>query len=122
LAITDEFLGSKWADWIAQSPVERYWAGYPRYAALLSAHPALHNFRRFTRVCMRLLLLKQDEISVLEERLDRIDDEEGREFRWGCSRYDDNDERLRVVERLQSSLAEYGKCMSCVCNVFLSKG
>lgn len=88
--------------------MEKYRAGYPRYAALLTAHPALHNFRRFTRVRMRLLLLKQDEISVLEEKLDQIDEAEGRALLLGCSRLDENDERRLVVKKLHSSLAEYG--------------
>ncbi|KAK8061059.1 hypothetical protein PG997_015280, partial [Apiospora hydei] len=90
---------------------QKYREGYPRYAALLNAHPALHNFRRFTRVRMRLLLLKQDEITVLEEKLDQIDDAEARELNLGCARLDNSEERLQVVDKLRSSLAEYDEML-----------
>jgi hypothetical protein len=57
---------------------------------------------------MRLLLLKQDEISMLEECLDRIDTNEDRELFLGCSRRDDNVARRQTLRDLRKSLAEYG--------------
>ena len=88
--------------------MEAFRPGYPRYTALLSTHPAFHNFRRFTRTRMRLLLLKQDQISMLEESLDRIDTSEDRDLFLGCSRRDGNAARQQTLQELKNSLAEYG--------------
>jgi hypothetical protein len=57
---------------------------------------------------MRLLLLKQDEISMLEECLDKIDVGEDRELFLGCSRRDGNAARQQTLQELNKSLAEYG--------------
>ena len=57
---------------------------------------------------MRLLLLKQDEISMLEESLDKIDVGEDRELFLGCSRRDGNAARQQTFQELKKSLAEYG--------------
>ena len=58
---------------------------------------------------MRLLHLKQDEISVLEKRLDAIDDQEKCELFLGNVRRDRNVDRKRVVSDLEKSLAVYGE-------------
>ncbi|KAF3765712.1 hypothetical protein M406DRAFT_257392, partial [Cryphonectria parasitica EP155] len=87
--------------------VDKYRAGYPRYTALLSAHPSFYNFRRFTRVRMRLLLQKQDEITQLEDELDEIDEKEDRPLFLGALRADTNLERQRVLQSLRSALDEY---------------
>jgi hypothetical protein len=57
---------------------------------------------------MRLLLLKQDEMSVLEERLDELDEKEDRELFLGSIRRDINSERRQLVQDLQGRLEEYG--------------
>ncbi len=57
---------------------------------------------------MRLLLLKQDEVSILEESLDKLDRSEDRELFLGCSRRDGNAARQRTLRELKKSLAEYG--------------
>ena len=54
------------------------------------------------------LLLKQDEISMLEEALDRIDKDEEREMFLGCSRSDTNTTRRQTLLDLKRSLAEHG--------------
>ena len=58
---------------------------------------------------MRLLLLKQDEISELEKQLDNVDEEEPKELFLGNRRRDCNIQRKQIVGRLESCLAEYGK-------------
>lgn len=90
--------------------IEDYRPGYPQFTALLSSHPAFQNFRRFTRTRMRLLLLKQDEITILEESLDKIDSKEERELFLGCARRDNNSERQQIIRQLTTALAEYGMC------------
>lgn len=58
---------------------------------------------------MRLLLLKQDEVTLLEEALDKIDANEDHEFFLGCSRMDRNAARQDVLRNLKTALQEYGK-------------
>ena len=89
--------------------VEAFRPGYPRFSALISTHPAFQLCRRFTRTRMRLLLLKQDEITLLEDELDRIDCNENKELFLVSSRRDRNPERKHTVESLEAKLAEYGR-------------
>ncbi|KAI1318414.1 hypothetical protein F5Y16DRAFT_134536 [Xylariaceae sp. FL0255] len=95
----------------AQSPlaksVEDYRAGYPRLCALMEAHEGFMVCRRFTRMRARLLLLKQDRISCLEEQLDKVDREEALPLFLGKSRGDPNIERLSILSRIDASLADY---------------
>jgi hypothetical protein len=57
---------------------------------------------------MRLLLLKQDEIIILEASLDSIDSQEDRQLFLGSARRDTNTARKDVVGKLTTALAEYG--------------
>lgn len=89
--------------------MEHFPSGYPQYAALLSADPAFHIYRRFSRSRQRLLLVKQDEIVQLEEVLDELDRKESNGLFRGCSRLDMNKERLGRLQELGRALAEYGE-------------
>ena len=82
--------------------------GYPRYTFLLSSYPAFQNFRRFSRTRMRLLLVKQDEIAILEKSLDTLDATEDRELFLGCVRMDQNSARQEVLHKLKAAISEYG--------------
>jgi hypothetical protein len=57
---------------------------------------------------MRMLLLKQDEISKLEARLDKLDEAEKSELFLGSCRFDKNEERKQVFRQLDDALAVYG--------------
>lgn len=57
---------------------------------------------------MRLLLLKQDRLSLLEKQLQKIDREEDALLRLGSSRRDDNNERNLVLSQINEGLADYG--------------
>ncbi|KAI1360145.1 hypothetical protein F5Y08DRAFT_55435 [Xylaria arbuscula] len=87
--------------------VDKFRPGYPRYAALLSTHPSFHNFRAFKRLWLRLLLAKQDEIAVLENRLDEIDAAEQRDLFLGCMRRDVNIDRQNVLQSIKLAVSEY---------------
>ncbi|KAI0547664.1 hypothetical protein F4679DRAFT_359081 [Xylaria curta] len=87
--------------------VDNFRAGYPRYAALLSTHPSFHNFRAFKRLRLRLLLAKQDEIVVLENKLDEIDAAEQRGIFLGCMREDGNTARQDVLRDAKLAMSEY---------------
>lgn len=92
--------------------VEDYRPGYPRFTALLSAHEPYFLCRRFSKLRARLLLLKQDRLSMLEQRLERVDHEEISPLFLGRSRGDGNMERISVLSDIESRLADYGKCRS----------
>jgi hypothetical protein len=88
--------------------VEDYRSGYPQFSALISSHPSFHIYRRFLRVRVRLLLLKQDELSILESQLDKVDDKETRELFLGNARRDANQERQMILGKLTTALHDYG--------------
>lgn len=89
-------------------PVEDFRRGYPRFAALISAHPPFFICRSFNRIRARLLLLKQDKLSVLERQLDHLDDLESSALFLGKSRCDSNAERLSLLTDIESCLVDYG--------------
>lgn len=88
--------------------VEYYPAGYPRYSALIASYDRFFLVRRFRKIRARILLLKQDKLAILEERLDKIDIEENALLFLGKSRCDRNPERKHVLEELENKLADYG--------------
>jgi hypothetical protein len=89
----------------SQYPVESYPPGYPRFAALVGADPAFNVARRFSILRARLLHLKQDRLSVLEKKLESIDQEEKAVLFLGASRRDKNVERQAVIANIDSALA-----------------
>lgn len=90
------------------SAVEDYRQGYPRFSALVGSHDSFHVCRRFSAPRARLLLLKQDRLSLLEEQLERVDCEETAPFFLGCARRDTNAERKKVLDDMDTALADYG--------------
>lgn len=89
--------------------VDDFGDGYPKFTALMNLHPAFQNFRRFSRARLRLMLLKQDEISRLETSLDEIDRHEQRKLFLRSVRKDENNERQTILSKMQRSISEYGK-------------
>lgn len=55
---------------------------------------------------MHLLLMKQDEISILEEKLDLLDSKEDRPLFLGSIRRDINSDRLQVIQSLKTALSK----------------
>jgi hypothetical protein len=88
--------------------VEDYRPGYPRFSALIAAHDSFYLCRRFSNLHARLLLLKQDKLSLLEKQLEKIDQEETAVLFLGTSRRDRNEERIAVLSAIDASLADYG--------------
>jgi hypothetical protein len=56
------------------------------------------------------LLSKQDELGVLEARLNQLDAEEASPFYLGTFRGDKNAMRAVVLAQIRSKLADYGVC------------
>ncbi|KAF3941423.1 hypothetical protein ABW19_dt0207607 [Dactylella cylindrospora] len=88
--------------------IEDYPAGYPRLSALMAADESFQIFRRFSSLRMRLMLLKQDQISELEEKLREIDENDSPIF-LGCRREDRNEERLNLISRIETTLTSFDK-------------
>ncbi|KAF2258467.1 hypothetical protein CC78DRAFT_594984 [Lojkania enalia] len=92
----------------ADSPaVDEYRPGYPRFSALLGSHNSFQICRRFSTLRTRLLLLKQDEISLLEEQLEKIDADERAPLFLGSRRDDRNLERTSTLSKIDHALADY---------------
>ncbi|UPK92984.1 hypothetical protein LCI18_003919 [Fusarium solani-melongenae] len=87
--------------------IEDYERGYPRLTALISSYDRFFICRRFDMLRSRLLLLKQDQISVLEEKLNKIDESEPCPLFLGKARIDNNDSRKSVLKDIDARLAEY---------------
>ncbi|KAJ4394316.1 hypothetical protein N0V93_003533 [Gnomoniopsis smithogilvyi] len=87
--------------------VEDFPEGYPRYSALISSHQSFQVFRRYLRLRTRLLLHKQDELAVLEGKLDEIDRQETKPLFLGNLRRDTNGDRQRLMQQIDTALKEY---------------
>ncbi|KAG7008743.1 hypothetical protein G7Y79_00004g013270 [Physcia stellaris] len=92
-----------------KTQVEDFQSGYPQFSALIGSHSSFQVWRRFLRVRARLLLYKQDELSVLEKQLDQIDNEETRDLFLGNRRRDRNLQRAEIVTKLEKTLRNYDK-------------
>lgn len=87
--------------------IEEYPDGYPQYSALMASHYSLHIYRRFSYLRTRLLLFKQDNLSVLQERLEDVDRSEDIGLRLGSHRRDNNEERKTLIKEIDVALADY---------------
>ncbi|KAL2820069.1 hypothetical protein BJX63DRAFT_337402 [Aspergillus granulosus] len=91
--------------------IEEYKAGYPRFTALLSSHTPFFVFRRFSYLRARLLLLQQDKLSILEQRLEQADDQEAAPLFLGNSRRDRNAARATILAEIKTQLADYDQLL-----------
>jgi len=88
--------------------VEEYRAGYPRFSAFVAANPDFLVCRRFLRLRSRLLYLKQDKLSQLEQQLDNLDQNETSPLFLGMSRRDGNTARVSLLSQISVALGDYG--------------
>ncbi|OTA56922.1 hypothetical protein K449DRAFT_387314 [Hypoxylon sp. EC38] len=87
--------------------IEDHPMGYPRFSALIASHDSFYICRRFSSLRARLLLRKQDNLSILEERLENIDRNECNPLRLGSYRRDNNEERQSVLSEIDKALSDY---------------
>ncbi|KIW19097.1 hypothetical protein PV08_03389 [Exophiala spinifera] len=87
--------------------IESYRRGYPRFSAVIAADDSFCLCRRFSNLRSRLLLLKQDKLSVLEKKINEVDEWEPRALFLGKSRCDVNQERLSLLAEADERLADY---------------
>ncbi|RBQ96511.1 hypothetical protein FVER53263_20429 [Fusarium verticillioides] len=92
----------------SRKTMEDYRKGYPRFSALMAAHETFHILRRFSNARMRLLLHAQDRVVQLEERLDKIDNDETSPLFLSSRRRDKNYEREKTMKELHDALESLG--------------
>ncbi|KAI2632250.1 hypothetical protein GGR54DRAFT_26548 [Hypoxylon sp. NC1633] len=88
-------------------PIEDYRAGYPQLSALVSSYDGFFVCRSFRRVRARLLLQKQDRLSILEQKLDQIDQDETSPLFLGKLRVDRNQARASLLAEIDERLIDY---------------
>ncbi|KAL6825566.1 hypothetical protein J3E69DRAFT_334546 [Trichoderma sp. SZMC 28015] len=87
--------------------IEEFPPGYPQFSALVASHNSFHICRRFSTLRTRLLLLKQDRLSLLERQLEKIDRNERAMLSLGSCRVDKNEDRRAVLTEIDDALADY---------------
>ncbi|EYE91801.1 uncharacterized protein EURHEDRAFT_416073 [Aspergillus ruber CBS 135680] len=92
---------------VPQRPPEDQPAGYPRLSAHIAADDTHQIYRRFSTLRTRILLSKQDSLSVLENKLDKIDRAEKCKVFLENRRRDRNQERQNVLLQIEGELAGY---------------
>lgn len=66
-------------------------------------------FRRFGQLHTRLLLHLQDEIAEIEQNLKDLDNKECNFYNLTTRRWDQNNDRKLLLQRLESRLIVYGR-------------
>ncbi|KAF4450820.1 hypothetical protein F53441_6152 [Fusarium austroafricanum] len=87
--------------------IEDHIDGYPQFTALIASHRPWFMCRRFDRLRARLLLIKQDKLTVLEQKLREIDKSEETVLFLGMSRVDQNQSRLSTLSEIETALEDY---------------
>jgi hypothetical protein len=88
--------------------VEEYPKGYPLLAAFQSSEPSFSIYRSFDYLHSRVILNMQDELRVLEKRLERLDNEDSNSLSEDtnkCVRSRDSDDRRARTEGKPSQRA-----------------
>jgi hypothetical protein len=93
-------------------PVDDYWTGYGKLAAIEACDPNFLIYRKFDWLRNRVLLQYQDELAVLENQLEVLDRHDYRnEVERLTSRRRDEATRPRrknLLAEIDKKLAEYG--------------
>lgn len=95
-----------------ENAFERRPSGYPQLSALIASHDDFHVCRRFTDLRSRLLLFKQDQISLLEARLRKLDRDEQDTFCLGSYRAGNSEARRILFAEIEKALAEYDELVA----------
>lgn len=88
------------------------YTGYKGYTNFIASENDFFVLRRFSAVSVRVALRLQDQVTVLEEKLQRLDWESSRreaEDVHNGSLRDDSEERLQVLDELRQTLMRYNK-------------
>jgi len=88
--------------------VENSPRGYPRVAALQDSDAAFTMFRQFKMLHCRLLLLHQEELCSLEEKLHQVDITDRTQLYLSSRVHDANPERQHILSEIRDKLRQYG--------------
>ena len=88
--------------------VEEHPRGYPKLAALQSSDSVFAIYRRFSTLHTRCLLLAQDELCSLEQKLHQIDAAERTQLFLSSRVHDQNIARQSLLSEIRLKLREYG--------------
>ncbi|KAI9817249.1 MAG: hypothetical protein M1827_001362 [Pycnora praestabilis] len=93
-------------------PVDSYPDGYPRLAALINSDPNFSMCRRFGTLRNRVLLHRQDELAVLEKKLNEMDrvHEKDNPYRLQSRKYDNQSKdpiRGPLIDEIDDKLKAY---------------
>ncbi len=88
--------------------MEDYRQGYPRLAAFLNLDRRFSVLKRFDYLHMRSLLDLQDQLSELEDRLNRCDDGDRIQLGLSSRRQDANTQRSELLQLIRAKLELYG--------------
>jgi hypothetical protein len=87
--------------------------GYKSYASWVASSDTFFHVRKFATLNARVILLLQDEISVLEEKLQELDriysSKESGVINNGSFRDDQKTERVETMLSLKQKLLEYSE-------------
>jgi hypothetical protein len=87
--------------------------GYPKLAAFLDSDENFMIYRRFSYLMSRLLVEKQNDLQLLEDKLDRQDrDAVDADPHSLMSRFDYDDERKSLMSCIEKKWHEYCKLKS----------
>ena len=101
--------------------VEDFPNGFPRLSCFLDSDDAFMIYRRFGTVISRLLLLKQDEISRMEDilcRMDSLDEANGNQNYLMSYKLDGGrsdaltvfpESRIELLQRIEKKVLEYSR-------------
>lgn len=88
--------------------------GYPNLAAFTSSDEDFAIYRRFGYLQARLLLDKQDQLRLLEERLDRYDESDPmKAVRKGLTP-EQYAQRAKLLGEIEAVFTSYGACRFCL--------
>jgi hypothetical protein len=86
--------------------------GYKGYSSFLASENDFFVVRRFSAISIRIALRLQDQVTILEKRLDEIDKRsnrrEAKDENNGTFR-DDSEERLFVLDELGNALMKFSR-------------
>ncbi|TGO84200.1 hypothetical protein BPOR_0536g00080 [Botrytis porri] len=98
------------------NPVERHAEGYPQLAAVINSDEQSMIYRRFGFLQTRLLLNKQEEMRVLEDRLYHIDRYYGRNEPARLRSHDTcnaiDDDHKNIVVEIEKKYNEYAQLLT----------
>lgn len=101
----------------SNATVDDYPSGYPQLAAFVNSDDSFLIARKYGFLRARVLLNRQDELSVLEKNLTALDEDDHQHRRWALrsrrldeqSDHDPVYSRKVLMDKIDDKLKQYGK-------------